>query len=235
MRMLLVPAALALAACPPLHASRVPTSCGPGERVVLGACIAESREAVRCERGRARDVEGDRCLSVRDVRALAQKNGVFVADDDVVICTSDADELVARSGRVACVARASSPSACPTGTIREGSACAPVVSRGIVDLARFARAAAAFVCDEAARQPSLGGASEERFELALTIRAPDNDATQASATVRTVPPLADVDLEPAAEVAVDALRRLGMTTSTSVLTAELRCSRAWRRPKSAGN
>lgn len=219
--------------CPAARSAGGPAACARGEIVRLGACVEPVARA-SCERGRAWDLDVRACATARDTRAAARAGGIFVADEDLVACDSPSDELVARSGRVACVARPSSAPACPAGSVRAGrgapDACAPLLADGVVDLARFARAAAAYVCEAIASEPAVNGRSEETFEVVLAIHAVDNDATQASA--RTDPPLPDADLDGAVEDVLDALRRIpGRTLSAADVSEVAACRRSWRRPR----
>lgn len=239
----LVACAIACTRHPPAAA---PRACAPGEAVLLGACVVRA-PAEACGRGRARDLDRGGCATSRDVRGWARAGGIFVGDEDVVACDSDADELVVRSGRLACVAGrgATAAPACPPGSVRDGPSCAPLLVDGLVDLARFARAAAAYVCDAVAAEPSIAGPTEERFQVEVALHAPDNDPTQATAVVRTTPALADADLERPSGAVLDALRRgaapplegasptsTALTNATDV-SAVVACSRSSRRPKSA--
>jgi hypothetical protein len=224
--------------CPAPRSAGGPAACARGETVRLGACVVPVARA-SCDRGRAWDLDGRTCATARDTRAAARAGGIFVGDEDLVVCDSPSDELVTRSGRVACVARPSSPPACPPGSVRDGRgeppACAPLLADGVVDLARFARAAAAYVCEAIASEPAVNGRSEEAFEVVLALHAVDNDPTQASASARTDPPLPDVDLDGPVEDVLDALRRIpARTLSGADVSAVAACRRSWRRARGVG-
>lgn len=212
---------------------------------MLGACLAQPAPPARCERGRARDIDDGTCASAAEVRAIARIGGAFVGDDDRVVCAAPSDELLVRRAtrKLACVARPV-PTRCGPGTVaatirggrdkkerEEEEACVPVMAAdGVLDAGRFAAAAAALVCDAAARAPSGLGAPDATLEVALALHVPNNDPTLASASARVVPATAEAELAPALGLAVDAMRQAGGASSAADVFRTVRCRRASRAP-----
>lgn len=218
---------------------------------MLGACLAQPAPPARCERGRARDIDDGTCASAAEVRAIARIGGAFVGDDDRVVCAAPSDELLVRRAtrKLACVARPV-PTRCGPGTVaatirggrdkkereereerEEEEACVPVMAAdGVLDAGRFAAAAAALVCDAAARAPSGLGAPDATLEVALALHVPNNDPTLASASARVVPPAAEADLAPALGLVIDAMRQVGGASSAADVFRTVRCRRASRAP-----
>jgi hypothetical protein len=171
---------------------------------------------------------------------LARAGGSILDDDEILACAHAEGELVAsrRFAGVACVAAVPSPSApCPARTVRDGDTCASVVSRGVLDLPRWAKAAAGSICEALARAPSIVLLSgEQTFDVELSIRAPDNDPTEAAITATARPDrwLPEAELESAAARAANALRYIGGTLSASDVVTRTRCRRAAGRPQRRG-
>src|SRR5690606_784898 len=154
-----------------LFACKVHTPVRPCEgAITLGACVEPTPSPAACARGRARSLDEGTCISTRDTRELARAVGVFVADEDVIECEAEADELVAspRLGRIGCLAREAPRRPCPVGAVREGASCVSLVSAGTVDLGRWARAAAGEACERLARTSvALLSAPEAEIEIEL--------------------------------------------------------------------
>jgi hypothetical protein len=212
---------LVLVACrsqPSPPPTTLPAECPPGFAVALGACMPTPLPTPACEKGRARDLDDDRCLSRGETRTLALAGGVqIVAEDDIVAC-EDA-ELVAsrRSSKLGCLDRESLPPPCPPGLLRGEVACHPVIANGVLDLATWAHAAAAEICRRVARSSSSVSRANASIAIELRARVPDNDMTLAylSAKSHGTIPIPEGEVARAAEPVSDALRRLSRLTAIS--------------------
>jgi len=212
---------LVLVACrsqPSPPPTTLPAECSPGFAVVLGACVPTPLPTPACEKGRARDLDDDRCLSRGETRTLALAAGVqVVAEDDVVAC-EDA-ELVAtrRQSKIGCLEREALPPACPPGLLRGEVACHPVIAKGILDLGTWAHAAAAEICRRVARSSSSLSLASASIAIELRARVPDNDMTLSflSAKSHGTVAIPEAEVARAAEPVSDALRRMSRLAATS--------------------
>jgi hypothetical protein len=208
--------------------------------VMLGACIERLDPpalAAPCERGRARRLDQEACATTRETRDLARALGIFVDEHDTIECEAKTDELVAdvRRGKIGCVSGGRSPPpACPPRTVREvdGGRCTPLEVRGVVDLARWTRAAAIEACARASRGPVALATPEAELEIEVTAAVADNDPTQGFVRlgIRRGPRVDPQDLEHIGRSLDDALRRLGGTASSSEASATASCRVSQRRP-----
>lgn len=219
--------------------------CGPAARVASGRC-----ELVPCAADELLDRVTGACVTPRELRDAAARDGITMLEGDVLHCPDARYAVIVEAGAVACVpADAAAPRGagarpCSPGTAFDETTrtCATIVERSAVDLpgwsavvlGRDGGRGTRALCGPLATAPARVGLTTHgtwTIVLVIDLDASDDDVTALDVRVRALDargaPLSGPPLDAARRAVTTltaALDDLGRTTTTTHVSTRVRCA-----------